>query len=86
MSVYTFKLRQNGHHIADNPFKCIFLNETARILTKLSLKFVPKGQINNIPALVQIMTWGQPGDKPLFKPMIDCQRIYASLNLSQLKV
>ena len=33
-------------------FQCIFLNEYVLILIKISLKFVPKGQINNIPALV----------------------------------
>ena len=26
--------------------------------------------INNIPALVQIMAWRRPGDKPLFEPMM----------------
>ena len=29
----------------------------------ISLKFVPKGRINNIPALVQVMAWLRPGDK-----------------------
>ena len=29
------------------------------------LKFVPKDQNNNIPALVQLMAWRRPGDKPL---------------------
>ena len=33
-------------------FKCFFLNENVLISIKISLKFVPKGQINNIPALV----------------------------------
>ena len=33
------------------------------------MKFVPKGLINNIPALVQIMAWRRPGDKPLSEPM-----------------
>ena len=33
-------------------FKRIFLNERVRISIKMSLKFVPKGPINNIPALV----------------------------------
>ena len=37
---------------------------------KISLKFVPKGPINNIPALVQIMAWRRPGDKPLSEPMM----------------
>ena len=39
-------------------------------LLKISLKFVPKVQINNIPALVQIMTWHREGDKPLSEPMM----------------
>ena len=38
---------------------------------KISLKFVPKVPINNIPALVQIMTWCRSGDKPLSEPMMD---------------
>ena len=40
------------------------------MLIEISLKFVPKGPINNIPALVQIMAWHQPGDKPLSEPMM----------------
>ena len=36
----------------------------------MSMKFVPKGPINNIPALVQIMAWRRPGDKPLSEPMM----------------
>ena len=51
-------------------YKCIFLNENAWISLKISLEFVPKVPINNIPALVQIMAWHRPGDKPLFKPMM----------------
>ena len=31
----------------------------------ISLKFVPKGPINNIPALVQIMALRRSGDMPL---------------------
>ena len=55
---------------ADDTFKRIFLNENIRISIKISLKFVPKGLINNIPALVLIMAWGRPGDKPLSEPMM----------------
>ena len=29
-----------------------------------------RGLINNIPALVQIMAWRRPGDKPLSEPMV----------------
>ena len=32
--------------------------------------FFPKSVINNIPALVQIMACGRPGDKPLSEPMM----------------
>ena len=32
--------------------------------------FYPKGPINTIPALVQIMAWSRPGDKPLSGPMM----------------
>ena len=46
------------------------MNENVWISIKISLKFVPKGPINNIPALVQIMTWRRSGDKPLSEPMI----------------
>ena len=47
-----------------------FLNENVWIPIKISLKLVPKGPINNIPALVQIMAWRRPGDKPLSEQMM----------------
>ena len=50
--VNILRLRQNGCHFADDTFKRILLNENVRISIKISLKFVPKGLINNIPALV----------------------------------
>ena len=62
--------RQNGRHFPDANFKCIFLNENMQVSIMISLKFVPKGLINNIPALVQIMAWRRPGDKPLSVPMM----------------
>ena len=61
---------QNGRHFADDNFKHIFVNENVRISIKISLKFVPTRPINNIPALVQIMAWRRPGDKPLSEPMV----------------
>ena len=67
----TLRPRQNGRHFANDTFKRIFLNENVRISITISLKFVPKGSINNIPALVQIMVWRRPGDKPLSEPMMD---------------
>ena len=68
--IITSRPGQNGRHFADDIFKCIFLNENVWIPTKISLKFVSKGPINNIPALVQIMAWRRPGDKPLSGPMM----------------
>ena len=47
------------------------------ILIKNSLKFVPKGPINNIPALVQIMAWCRHW-------WLDYWCRYASLGLNEL--
>ena len=70
LCVNTLRPRQNGRYFADDIFKCIFLNENEWISVKISLKFVPKVRIDNIPALVQIMAWRRPGDKPLSEPMM----------------
>ena len=68
--INSIRPRQNGCLFADDTFKRIFLNENIRISTKNSPKFVPKGLINNTPALVLIMAWRRPGDKPLSEPML----------------
>ena len=39
-------------------------------MIKISLTFVLKSQMNNIPALAQIMAWRRPGDKPLSEAMM----------------
>ena len=70
VSFNTMRPRQNGRHFADDTFKRIFMNENVRISINISLKFVPKGLINNTPASVQIMAWRRPGDKPLSEPMM----------------
>ena len=70
-SVNTLRPRQNGCHFPNDLFKCIFLNENVWILIKISLKFVHKGPISNNPALVQIMAWRRPGDKPLSEPRME---------------
>ena len=56
--------------LADDNFKWIFLNENDRILIRMSLKFVPRSQISNKPALVQVMAWHWIGNKPLSEPML----------------
>ena len=62
--------RQNSHHFADDRFKCIFMNEKWCILIRISLKFVPKGPIDNVSALVQVMAWCRAGGKPLPEPVL----------------
>ena len=53
----TLRPIQNSRHFPDDSFKCIFLNENIGISIKISLKFAPKGPMNNIASLVQIMAW-----------------------------
>ena len=68
--INTLRPRQNGRRFPDDIFKYILLNESVWISLKISLKFIPKLRIKNIPALVQIMAWRRPGDKPLSEPMM----------------
>ena len=56
--------------LANNNFKCIFFNENDRIQIPISLKFLPRGPIDNKPALVQVMAWCWTGNKPLSVPML----------------
>ena len=51
-------------------FKCIFFDENDRIPIQISLKFVPKSPIDNKPAMVQVMAWRRPCDKPLPEPLL----------------
>ena len=64
-------------------FRMHFLNENAWISLTISLKFVPKVRINNIPALVQIMAWRLPGDKPLSEPMMVSLRTHICVTRPQ---
>ena len=59
--VNTLRPGQDGRH---------FGNENILISITISLKFVLNGPINNMPALVYIMAWRRPGDKPLHEPMM----------------
>ena len=69
-SFNTLRPRQNGRHFADDIFKWIFFSENVWISLKISLKFVPKVLINNIPALVQIMAWHRPLSKPTMVSLV----------------
>ena len=70
IKVNTLRLRQNGRHFAADIFKYNFVNENVWISLKISLKFVHKALINNIPGLIQMMAWCWPGDMPLSEPMM----------------
>ena len=61
MCLNTLRPKQN---FPDDIFKGIFLNENVWISIKISLKFVPKGPINNIQALAtrrQAFIWTHDG-------------------------
>ena len=45
-------VQQNSRHFAHDILLGVFVNGTFRILIKISLKFVPKGPIDDDPALV----------------------------------
>ena len=45
ISINTLRPRQNGRHIAEDIFKCIFVNKNVRSPIKFSLKSVPKAQL-----------------------------------------
>ena len=66
----TLRPRQSCHHFIDTIFRCIFLNEIICISRKVSLWFVRNRRINNILALVEIMAWCRPDNKPLSKRMM----------------
>ena len=74
MDKTTFSLTHRGRDKMASTFniilKWISLNENVWILIKMSLNFVCRRPINNIPALVEVMAWCRPGDKPLSEPMM----------------
>ena len=79
-------LRHNGLNFAEDIFKCIFVNENTWIPIIISLKFVSKGPINDIPVLAQIMAWRRQGNKPLSQPMMVKSPTHnASLGLNELR-
>ena len=61
---------QNGRHFTENILKRIFMNKNLCILIQISLKFVPKGPIDNKATLVQVMAWRRIGDTPLPETML----------------
>ena len=70
MLINTLRPRQYGRYFADDTFNWIFFSENVWTSIKISLKFVCKGSINYILALVQLMAWHRPGNKPLSEPVM----------------
>ena len=72
MTLNILRPKQNGRHFPNdiilNGFSWMKMYEFR--LEFHWLKFVPKGPINNIPALVQIMAWHRSCDKPSSGPMM----------------
>ena len=82
----TLRLRQNGRHFEDNIFECIYFNENICISIKISLKFVPRGLIDNKVTLVQIMVWHRWRAIIWTNDGLVYWCIYASLGLNELTV
>ena len=57
-----------GHHFADSIWPSF--KEKLHVLIHISLKFAPKGPIDNTSGLVQIMAWHLKGDKLLHEETI----------------
>ena len=66
----TLRPRQDGRQFEDYIFKYIFFQRKCLNATKVSLKFVPNGSIDNMPAMVRSMAWCQTGYKSLPEPML----------------
>ena len=53
---------ENDRLIADDIFKCIFVNEKFCILIRFSAKFVGNGPIRHNQVLVHVMAWRRAGE------------------------
>ena len=70
-SLNTLRPRQNDHHIPDDIFENIFLDENIWISIKILLKVVPKRPLENKSALGWVIApWHQTGDKAECEPML----------------
>ena len=66
----TLRLEQNGCHFAENIFQYIFFSKKVPKKIKISLKFLPRGSIDNKLALVQVMAWCKTDHKTSPEPML----------------
>ena len=66
----TLETRTKWPPFADKVFKCIFMNDSIWISSKISLEIVADGPIDNKLASVQVNRRCQTSDKPLPEPML----------------
>ena len=66
----TLETRTKWPPFADKVFKCIFMNDSIWISSKISLEIVANGPIDNKLASVQVNRRCQTSDKPLPEPML----------------
>ena len=69
ISVNTLRLLENGEHVVNNIFKCIFFNVDYDNSMEILLQFVPRGPINNMSALVKVIVRCQIGVEQFPEPM-----------------
>ena len=67
---WTSRPRHHCCFFANYFFKCIFSNENAWITPKISLMYVSNVPINSVSALVQIIAWRRPGNRPSSEEII----------------
>ena len=56
--------------LADDNFKCIFLNENDGIAIRISMKLVPIIPTDNNPTLVQAVAWHRTGNTSLHELLL----------------
>ena len=67
-------------------FQMLFLQWKCMNIDWILIEVSSWGPINNIPALVQMMAWHRPDDKPLSEPiLVSLLTLYASLGLNELR-
>ena len=80
MWIKTLKPKQNCCHFTEFIFNCISWMKIYELCFRFHWNFD-----NNIPALVQIMAWHRPGNKPLSQPMTVSLLMHVSLGFNELR-
>ena len=73
----------NARHFPDDIFQCIFLNENVWISINISLNFVLRGQINNIPEkklCPEVQLFMQSVMRRRTMLIMYCQNVYECMN------